>query len=307
MDSKTPHRERARAGGHGRSAHRDPRLETVRLGWKPQRGRDLYHWFQTLPLAAVALIGALAYLVISFGFALVYLADPEGIANARPGSLTDAFFFSVQTLGTIGYGQMFPKSVYANVVVTAETVTALLTFALITGLLFTRFSRASARVLFSDVAVVTPYEGVPTLMFRMANERRNQILQAEVRVTLLRTEYTREGVEIRRQHDLRLVRNQSSFFGQSWTVMHRLDKESPLHGQERPALMDCDTEIAVLLAGIDETLGQTIHARHTYFPERILWQRRFVDILTRDESGRRVVDLLHFHDTKALEEDSDPA
>ncbi|MFI4986444.1 MAG: ion channel [Alphaproteobacteria bacterium] len=280
-----------------RSRGLDGISNVIWLGTDTSPRRDLYAWFLTLPWRGVLGLCAGGYLVINALFALVYLADPGGIGNARPGSFADAFFFSVQTMATIGYGNMYPTTLFANLVVTAETTVGLLSFALITGLLFTRFSRPSARVLFSDVAVIAPYDGVPTLIFRMANERRNVILQAEVRVTLLRSEKTQEGTEIQRQRDLKLIRHQSSFFGLSWMVGHPIDAESPLRGETAESLGKCGAVIGVLLAGTDETLGQTVHARYTYPADRILWDRRFVDVLGRTAEGERVIDLRHFHET----------
>ena len=272
--------------------------EVIWRGARVERRRDLYHWFQRLPWSGVLGLCAGGYLAVNLVFSLLYLADPGGIANAAPGSFWDAFFFSVQTMATIGYGAMFPKSFYVNLVVTLETVVGLLTFALTTGLLFSRFSRPSARVRFSAVAVVTVHDGVPTLMFRMANERRNVILQAEVRVTLLRTERAREGTEMRRQRDLALVRRHSSFFGLSWAVMHPIDDLSPLAGETPESLAGSDTELVVLLAGVDETLSQTVYARHGYGAADILWDRRFVDILERMPDGRTVVDMGRFNDVE---------
>ncbi len=266
------------------------------LGMETARQRDLYARFLTLSVRSFLALFAGAYLVINVLFALLYLADAGGIGNARPGSFADAFFFSVQTMATIGYGNMFPKSVFANLVVTAETIVGLLAFAVTTGLIFARFSRPSARVLFSDVAVITPFEGTPALMFRMANARRNVILQAEVRVTLLRREETAEGVEIQRQRDLKLLRQHSSFFGLTWTVIHHIDKTSPLHGATPESLRAAETVVAVLLAGTDETLNQTVHARFAYSAEKILWNHRLADVITRAPDGRRIIDLTHFHE-----------
>jgi inward rectifier potassium channel len=271
----------------------------VRIGWRELRHRDLYHWFLTLPLPAVAAICACFYMVLNVLFALLYLVEPGSIANARPGSFADAFFFSVQTLATIGYGNMYPESGYANVVVTVETVTGLMYFALITGLVFSRFSRPNARVQFTTHAVIAQYEGVPTLMFRMANERRNQILQAEVQVTLLRAERSPEGMPMWRQHDLKLVRGQSSFFSLTWTVFHRIDEDSPLHGETPESLAAADVEIVILLAGVDEVESQTVYARHTYDAADIKWGYRFADVLRADTTNgveRVVVDFTRFQE-----------
>lgn len=264
---------------------RPQQQRVIRVGHRLALHRDLYHWFLTLPLPAVAAVCACFYVVLNLFFALLYTVDPGAIANARPGNLGDAFFFSVQTLATIGYGNMYPETGYANALVTIETVTGLMYFALITGLLFARFSRPSARVLFSSIAVVGLYEGVPTLMFRMANERRNQILQAEVQVTLLRAERSPEGVPMWRQRDLKLVRAQSSFFSLSWTIFHPIDKDSPLWEETSESLIAGDSEIVVLLAGVDEVLSQTVYARHAYEAADIKWGYRFADVLVADGTG----------------------
>lgn len=284
-----------------RSRGPDGKSGVIWLGTETARHRDLYAWFLTLSWRAVLALLAGAYIVINLLFALLYLAEPGSIANARPGSFADAFFFSVQTMATIGYGTLAPATLFANLVVTAETVVGLLSFALITGLLFTRFSRPSARVLFSDVAVIAPFDGVPSLMFRMANARRNNILQAEVRVTLLRREVSSDGSEMQRQRDLKLVRHQSSFFGLSWTVVHPIDETSPLYGETPDSFRKREPVIVVLLAGTDETLSQTVHARFAYSAERVLWNHRFVDVLARAPDGQRIIDLTHFHKTQPLE------
>jgi inward rectifier potassium channel len=269
----------------------------VRLGTRIVHHRDIYHWFQTLPLPAVAGLCVIAYLTLNTVFALIYMLEGDGIANAEPGSFSDAFFFSIQTIATIGYGNLSPKGLLANIVVTIETVTGLCFFALITGLLFTRFSRPSARVQFSRIAVIAMYEGVPTLMFRMSNERRSQLLQAQLTVTLLRAERSTEGLPMWRQRDLDLVRAQSSFFSLTWTVLHKIDERSPLYGRTPEDLVAEDAEIVVLLSGTEEVLSQTVYARHAYDARDILWGYKFVDIL-KSEGERVTIDMAHFHDAE---------
>lgn len=278
-------------------SHRDGSIDVVRRGEIRWSGSDIYHWFLTIPIFAGILVCGCAYLFLNAIFALIYMADPGGVHGVRPGNFADAFFFSIQTIATIGYGVMYPQSMFAHIVVTIESVTGILTFALITGLLFTRFSRPTARVMFSHVAVIAPLDGVPTLMFRMANERRNQILQAEVRATLVRDEVTKEESEIRRLHELKLLRSQSSFFGLTWTVMHPIDEASPLRNETERSLIDSEAEIVILLAGIEEALSQQVHVRHSYSAEEIFWHHRFADILTRLPDGRRLIDLRRFHET----------
>jgi inward rectifier potassium channel len=228
--------------------------------------------------------------------------QPGGIANAAPGSFMDAFFFSVQTMATIGYGDMHPATVYTNFLVTIEVLLGMTGLALSTGLVFARFSRPTARVMFSNVAVVVDHDGVPSLMFRAANQRSNQILEAEVAVMLLRDELSEEGVEMRRFHDMAVSRPRTPMFALSWTVIHPIDQASPLRGESRDSLARSHAQIIVSIGGIDETFSQTIHARHTYEADEIRWNHRFADILTRAEDGHRRIDYRRFHDTVEAQE-----
>lgn len=266
------------------------------------RGRDitgdLYHALITMTWPRFILGVGLLFLLVNSGFALAYSAQPGAIVNARPGSLVDAFFFSVQTMATIGYGIMYPGTVYANILMSLETLIGLFGLALATGLAFARFSRPRARVLFSANAVVTLYHGLPTLMFRVANQRGNQVFEARVQATLLRNEVSPEGHVMRRFHDLALLRENTPSFTYSWTVMHPLTETSPLFPTTSSGLQDADAEIIVLLAGLDETVSQPIHARHVYKPGAILWNHRLRDVLSKDSRGAYVIDYAGFHDTE---------
>jgi len=264
------------------------------------RFTDFYHGVLTAswPLFFLELLAA--FIVVNLFFAMLYVTDPHGIASARPGSFTDAFFFSVQTLGTLGYGVMAPKTLYTNLLVTLESFTGILTIALFTGIIFARFSRPQARVVFSNVAVVTPFDGVPTLMFRAANQRGNSILDAEVHVSLAGEHTTSEGVEMRRFQELTLVRPRNPLFALSWTVMHALDETSPLFGLGLAEMIERELELIVMLSGTDETINDRIYARHSYVAEEILWVRRFVDVVSVTSAGQRMVDLHHFHDTQEI-------
>jgi inward rectifier potassium channel len=264
------------------------------------RFTDFYHGVLTAswPLFFLELLAA--FIVVNLFFAMLYVGDAGGIANARPGSFADAFFFSVQTLGTLGYGVMAPKTFYTNLLVTVESFTGILTIALFTGIIFARFSRPQARVVFSKVATVTPFDGVPTLMFRAANQRGNSILDAEVHVSLASQYTTREGVSMRRFLELKLVRPRNPLFALSWTIMHPLDETSPLFGLGLAEMLERDMELVVMLSGTDETINDRIYARHSYVAEEVLWERRFVDVVSVTSSGQRMVDLHHFHDTQEL-------
>ena len=274
------------------------RRSFVAIGQDRGGFRDIYHQVLTMPLWGLLLLLAGAYVMVNILFALVYLLHPGSVAGARPGDFGDAFFFSVETLSTVGYGQMAPHGLYANLAFTVEAFTGLVTIAVTTGLIFARVSRPTARVMFSKVAVVTQFDGVQTLMFRAANQRSNQILEAEVMVNVARQVTTAEGHTMRSFFDLPVVRARSPLFLLSWTVMHRLDESSPLYGATSASLRAQGAEIIVVISGMDDTFAQRIHARHAYAAEEILWDKQFEDVLSTTNDGRRVVDYRKFHDVR---------
>jgi inward rectifier potassium channel len=279
----------------------DGRFQIVGIGAWYSYWRDPYHLLLTIPWPGFLALIALSYVATNALFALAYLAGGDCIANARPGSFLDAFFFSVQTLASIGYGAMYPKTTYANAVVTIEAMMGLVGIAVLTGLAFARFSRPTARVIFSQVAVIAPHNGLPTLMFRTANKRRNQILEAQLRVYLMRDEVTTEGQFIRRLNELNLLRNQTPSFTLSWTAMHPIDESSPLSGMTPESLVATKTSIVVSLSGIDETVMQVLHARQIYAAHEILWNNQFVDIFYDTSDGHRYIDYNYFHDVMPIE------
>jgi inward rectifier potassium channel len=270
----------------------------VAIGLRNPWLSDLYHSLLTLPWWAFLLGLAFVYLGLNVLFAMLYLRGDGAIANARPGAFSDAFFFSVETLSTIGYGQMSPATLYGNVVMTVEALFGLTLLAVVAGLVFARVSRPTARVIFSKVAVVTPYNGVPTLSFRLANERRNQILEAQVSVTLVRDERTAEGEWMRRFYDLQRARQRSPIFAMTFTVMHPIDPASPLWNATAASLTAEAAEIVVTVTGIDETLSQAVHARTSYLAHEVVWGHRFADVFTQTEDGRLAIDYRRFHDTE---------
>ena len=277
------------------------RLNIEGLGEWYNYWNDPYHLLLTIPWAGFLTLICVGYLLANALFALAYVAGGDGIENARPGNFADAFFFSVQTMASIGYGAMYPKTTYAHLLVTAESLVGLFGVTMATGLMFARFARPNARVIFSQVAVIAPFEGVPALMFRTANQRRNLILEASLRVSLARDEITAEGDFIRRIYDLKLLRSQNPSFSLSWTALHPIDDRSPLYGVTPKSLMEDETTILVTLTGLDETVGQSIYAHHTFASRDILWDMRFVDILVWKPNGDRYIDYSHFHDVKPLQ------
>jgi inward rectifier potassium channel len=258
-------------------------------GW-----RDLYHWFLSIPLwAAVGLI-VVFYLVLNLAFGVLY-AETGGIEHAQPGSFLDGFFFSVQTMGTIGYGSMCPSTPLANVLVTVESVIGLMVTALATGMVFVRFSRIRGRVVFCQKVAIAPMDGVPTVQIRVGNARSNRIYDVDLRLSLTRTVRTAEGVSIYRTQDLKLVRDRAPTLMQSWMILHRIDDESPLRGLTPDDLKKSDAEISCSLTGTDDTSLQPVHGRFTWEHFDIAWGQRLADVLNETPDGAILLDLTKFH------------
>jgi inward rectifier potassium channel len=290
--------ERVRAPRMVQAGHANPTL--LRVGLRSSWRQDLYHRALTLNWRRFLVLAAVIYLTANVVFAVLYLLQPGAIANARPGSFLDAFFFSVETFGTIGYGVLSPATTYANALMTVETLFGIMLVALTTGVMFARVSRPTARVMFSKSAVVAPYNGVPTLMVRMANERKSQILQAEVGLTLVRNEVNAEGEFMRRFYDLKLARTRTPIFAMSFLAMHPLDEESPLFGATHETLDACEAQILVTVTGLEETSTQVVHARHAYLVDEILFGQRFANIFGSTEDGRMAIDYGQFHATEKV-------
>lgn len=276
--------------------------EIERIGDPHSYWGDTYHLLLTMPwLTFVSLTSAL-YLFVNALFAFAYSIG-GGIATVgenEPEYFLELFFFSVQTMASIGYGAMYPTNLYAHWLVVIESLVGLFFIATTTGLVFARFSLPTARILFSDVAVIAPFNGVPTLMFRTANKRKNYILEAQLWVTLVRDEYSDEGDFMRRFHDIPLVRSHTPVFSLSWTAMHQILPGGLLDGDTVETLQRDNAEIIVTLTGLDETLAQTIHARHTFNADKIFWDYRFADILLTGPHGKRVINFNHFHDIQPI-------
>jgi inward rectifier potassium channel len=266
--------------------------------------RDFYHVFLRVPWPVALGFIVAGYLLLNTLFALGYLAT-GGLSSSGAISFADAFNFSIQTMGTIGYGATYPVSRAANLLVAFESVTGLLVTALATGLVFSKFARPTARVVFSERAVICLMDGVPTLMFRIGNERGNQIMDAEIRVAMVRTEHTREGQVFYRMYDLVLTRSRAPALSRSWTVMHPISHASPLFGQSPASLKRDEIELTITLSGMDDISLQPIHASKRYLDGEILWGARFVDVLSEDEDGGLVLDLHNFHRVQPSEPTED--
>jgi inward rectifier potassium channel len=268
------------------------------LGIKPKLWEDIYHRLMQLSWPRLGLLSTTGFLLFNLVFAALYGLDPQGLAVPHDGAQVPMFwrdfFFSVHTVATIGYGNVYPVSAYANWLVVAEITLGIISFALVTGLAFARFSRPTSRLLFSNVLVVQQVDGVPTMMLRTANQRHNLIFAAQAQLSLI-TDSAVAGVRMRRFIDLPLDRASNPVFALSWTIMHPIDEASPL----RPWIYDPasagDGEIVVILSGFDESSGQTMYGRWAYGPEDIRWNARFTDIIDIAPDGVRTIDYGKFH------------
>ncbi len=246
---------------------------------------DFYHHLLTSSWPALLLQIAVAFIVVNLLFAVGYYLD-GGIENAR--GFSDVFFFSVQTIATIGYGKMSPVTLVSQILMSVEALCGVINFALITGLIFAKFSRPTARVRFSRIAVISKRDGVPSLMFRMANVRSSQIVEAQVHVAFSQDERTREGEYVRRFYDLELSRYRNAIFAYSWTAIHPIQPGSPFYGVTNKDLLEADASLIVSLTGIDEVFSQTVYARYSYKAADIIWGARLADIIDEtSEIGSR--------------------
>ena len=259
--------------------------------------RDFYHSLLRRPWWVTVATISCAFLAANALFAGAYLAT-GGIVHAGSTSFPDAFFFSVQTMGTIGYGAMYPESPAANLLVVVESIASLLLTALSTGLVFAKFSRSTARIVFSNNAVIWPMNGVPTLMFRMGNLRGNQIVDAQIRVVMTRTERNPDGTAFYRMLDLKLTRERALSLSRSWSVLHPGGPDSPLAGHTPESLIAEEVEVQIMVVGLDDVTMQPVHAGHRYFANQILWGARHADVLSETPDGNLLLDLSKFHDTE---------
>jgi len=273
---------------------REGRSNLVQYGLRRHFYTDVYHSWLRAPWRVALLAVTVLYVAVNCLFAAAYLLV-GGVENLGRRAYADAFFFSVQTIATIGYGHMVPISAAANALVTLESLIGLIGVTMATGLMFAKFARPTARILWSDVVVVAPFEGVPSLMLRVANQRSNQVVEAQIRMTLLISEMTSEGVEIRRSIDLQLRRSVSTVFALSWTVVHPLTPDSPFVTHTREQLVAGRAEIIASLTGLDDAFNQTIHSRHSWGMDEVAWNARFVDIMGTLPDGRLGVDYRSFH------------
>jgi inward rectifier potassium channel len=263
---------------------------------------DLYHTSLTISWISFFAYAALAFLTINTVYAALYFLGQDPIANARPGSFRDLFYFSIETLATVGYGDMHPQTDYAHLLATVEIFTGLSFLSIMTGLVFTRFSRPRARVLFADHALITNHDGQKVWTVRIANVRLNAITDATARVWMARTQDTRDSGTFRSFVELPLQRGESPLFALSWSLFHVIDDASPLNGQTGADLAAVEASFVVTLRGHDESLAQNVTARRTYRLEEVRWDHRYDDILSLNEAGKLIIDYGKFHRSTPIDQ-----
>jgi len=277
----------------------------VRLGSREiiAEGLELNFWAEishrcmTASWPAFILGAALVFLVFNAVFGLLYLVGDQPIANVKSQDYIDYFYFSIETLSTAGYGDMHPQTHYGHFIATIELFTGIFSMSLMTGLIFARFSRPSARLLFANNPVVAAHEGVSTLMVRFANERHNVIGNATARLWMFKDILTAEGQEIRRFYELPLLRNENPALALSWTLYHVIDAQSPLDGMTPEDFAASGVSLVVVVSGYDVIAAQTVHARKSYDHQDIRFGHRYVDVLGSSDDGRIRIDYGRFHDT----------
>jgi inward rectifier potassium channel len=255
--------------------------------------RDAYHTFLQLRWSLSIGLIALAFVLVNLVFAAIYYFV-GGVDGLNQHSFFDAYVFSVQTIGTIGYGVMHPESHAANIVMIAESITGIIFTALVTGLVFAKFSRATGRMAFSTNCVITQHDGVPTLIFRCGNRRSNIIVEASLRVLASFTRVTAEGNTFYKGYDLELVRDHMTGMRRGWTAMHVIDETSPFYQQTSADLEKAEVELEISLVGMDDVTMQTVHAMHHYSDKQIKFGYKLVDTLYPLPNGDMLVDLTKF-------------
>jgi inward rectifier potassium channel len=285
---------------------RPDRSHIIRIGNREMESRgapggfwtDLYHRSMTVYWPVFFGSAAGIFITLNAVFGLLYWLGDQPIANIAPDLPLplSLFYFSIETLATVGYGDMHPQTNYGHLVATVEIFTGMSFLAVMTGLIFARFSRPRARFVFSDYPVVAVHQGQPTLMMRVANARNNTISQATARLWLFRMEYTAEGYQLRRFHELKLDRQEHPVFTLSWTLIHTIDESSPLYLVTTDDLEKTDSALALNISGIDDSSAQHLYARKLYYHTDIKWKHRFRDITSISPQGRLLIDYGKFHD-----------
>lgn len=289
-----------------RLLNHDGSFNVVREGLNPLSSLSLYHWLLTISWARFLGFITAVYLAVNALFAVAYLlCGPDALQSTVTSAFSNqpfyrAFYFSVDTFATIGYGNIVPVGVAANTLVTIEALLNILGIALATGVIFSRFSRPSANILYSNNAIVAPYRDITALEFRIANARSSQLIDVRVQAILTKMEQV-DGSVVRKFYDLELERQRVVFFALSWTVVHPINDMSPMRGMTRQDLINADAELLILLSGTDETISQTVHSRSSYKADEIQWNVKFGNMFIRTADGGIIgMNMNRIHDLEPV-------
>jgi inward rectifier potassium channel len=281
---------------------RTGQVEFVKVGTDAWRWRDIYRWLLGLSWPQFAAFVAAIYVSLNLLFAVFYSLDQNSIAGRTSTEwFLDCFFFSVQTLATVGYGHMYPQTLYGHIVSTVEIMTGIFLIAVMTGLIFVRFSRPIARVAFSNSIVIGPLNGKPTLMVRIGNENQHSMVEAEFRIMFSRDQQLVEGGDFRYFYDLKLHFDRLTVFPAALTLRHVIDEQSPLYGATLESLEAGRALFFVSVVGIDPVIAAAVQTQKDYTWRDIRFGHRFVEIYSQHGDGKLTVDYGRLHDTEAVE------
>lgn len=288
--------------GYSRLVNKDGSFNLRRVNESFWNRVNLYHRLITMPWRPFLGLVLAFYIIANAVFAGLYvLAGVEHLTGiedeALMGGFWEAYFFSAQTLTTVGYGRIAPAGFFTNIIAAIESLMGLMAFALATGLLYGRFSRPVAHIRFSKNAVFAPYLDINGWMFRIVNERYNQLIDLDVNVSLSMMDKKEDGSLFRRYYNLKLERSKVSFFPMNWTLVHAITDESPLYNRTPDELAEADAEFLILLRAIDDTFSQTVHTRYSYRYDELLWGHKFQPMYTESEQDLVTIDLNKLDDT----------
>ena len=273
-------------------------FEFLKINTGKREWRDAYHWILSLSWPQFAALISGAYLALNVVFGFLYDIAGNSIAEMPRGSFSAAFFFSVQTLATVGYGHMYPTTLYGNILTTIEIMVGMFGLAVMTGLIFVRFSRPTARIEFTRSVVIAPFDGRPTLMLRVANLRHYSMAEAEFRIMFMRDETIIEGETFRRFYSLKLHFDRLITFPVVLTLRHTIDEKSPLHGMTAESLQATDARLVASVVGIETVIQAAVQSQKDYSWRDIRFGERFVEIYTETGEGRLTVDYGRLHETE---------
>jgi inward rectifier potassium channel len=283
---------------HRPIATRAGRTEFLKINAAVSGWRDSYHWVLSLTWPRFALFLGISYVVINLLFAALYVVRPGCIADLEAGSFPLAFFFSVETLATVGYGHNYPATVYGHVIVTIEIFLGMIWLAVITGLIFVRFARPTARIVFSNCLVIGLFDGRLSMMYRVANLRHTSMAEAEFRLLYSRDERVAEGQDIRRFYELKVYPDRMVSFPAALIIRHTIDEQSPLYGATYESLEKEDAFFVASTLALELVMAASVQSAQDYAVENIRFDERFVDVYTELPDGRLTVDYGRLHETE---------